>query len=104
MKRVLIVFTIFFILCSQPIYAEEIGVRNYKLNNNIELRGIRASFNFNFYVDEHWILKDEGYVYLNVNISDVIKYKNSMLTVYLNGFPVGSIDIYGKKIYKQPFT
>ncbi|WP_027309019.1 cellulose biosynthesis cyclic di-GMP-binding regulatory protein BcsB [Caloramator sp. ALD01] len=103
MKRILKIFIILFLVFSQTIYAENIGIKNYKLNNNVELRGIRSYYDFNFYVDENWFLKDESYVYLNINISEAIKYKNSMLTVYLNGSSVGSVEIYGKKNIQTAF-
>ncbi|MBZ4664014.1 MAG: cellulose biosynthesis cyclic di-GMP-binding regulatory protein BcsB [Caloramator sp.] len=103
MKRILKIFIILFLVCSKNIYAEDIGIKNFKLNDNIELRGVRSYYDFNFFVDENWILKDESYVYLNINISEAIKYKNSMLSVYLNGSPVGSVKIYGKKNIQTAF-
>lgn len=103
MKRMLKIFVIIFILFSQTVYAERIDIKNYKLNNSVVIRGVVGCYNISFYVDEHWILRDESYVYLNLNISDVLKYKNSMLTVYLNDSPVGSIGIYGRKNIQTAF-
>lgn len=97
MKRILKIFLFIFFIFSPNVWANEVLVKNYKLQNNIDMNGIYSKYNFNFYVNENWKVTDDSYIYLNVNISDMIKYKNSVITVYLNNLPIGSIELYGQK-------
>jgi len=101
MKRVLKIIVIMLFIFSSKVWANEVKVKNYKLQNNVEMNGIYSKHSFNFYVDEHWKVTGDSYVYLNINVSDMIKYKNSSITVYINGSPIGSINIYDKKNIQQ---
>lgn len=93
MKKVLKIIVIMLFIFSAKVWANEVKVKNYKFQNNIEMNGVYNVYSTSFYVDGYWKINDESYVYLNMNVSEMIKYKNSSLVVFLNNQPVGSIEV-----------
>ncbi|SHJ07080.1 cellulose synthase subunit [Clostridium cavendishii DSM 21758] len=97
MKRIFSISMIF-ILCinlltikvmAAPASLEKI----YKYPKDTVLQGVFPSYSFGFNVDNHWILKDDNYVYLSFDVSEVEEYLNSSITVSLNNTPLKSLNI-----------
>ncbi|GFR36306.1 cellulose biosynthesis cyclic di-GMP-binding regulatory protein BcsB [Thermobrachium celere] len=97
MKKIIYFFILLFFIFTPECYSEDVKVINYKLQENMEIKGVYNEFNMNFYVNDHWIVSDNSYVYINLNISEMIKYPSSSLTIYLNNSPIGTINLFGTK-------
>lgn len=85
----------------KPVIQEQNRVKNIPFNQDITIKGIFGGHNIFFFVDKNWQLKDNCYLELIFSQSEIKKYKNSTLTVYLNDMPIKSISLQDKENYKE---
>lgn len=75
-------------------------IRNIAFPQDTTIKGIFGGHSIFFFVDKHWQIKDNCYLELIFSQSDIKKYKNSTLTVYLNDMPIKSITLQDKDNFK----
>ncbi|MFZ5967843.1 MAG: cellulose biosynthesis cyclic di-GMP-binding regulatory protein BcsB [Bacillota bacterium] len=78
----------------------EIQIKNYLFNKDIQIKGVFGGHTLFFYVDEYWNIQDHSYVELIFSQSEIKEFKNSTITVYLNDFPVKSMALFPKGVEK----
>ncbi len=75
-------------------------VKNIPFPNDVTIKGIFGGHNIFFSVDNNWQIKDNCYLELIFSQSEIKKYKNSTMTVYLNDVPIKSIALEDKENFK----
>ncbi len=75
-------------------------VKNIPFPNDVTIKGIFGGHNVFFFIDKNWTIKDNCYLELIFSQSEIKKYKNSTMTVYLNDIPIKSIKLEDKENFK----
>ncbi|MDK2919801.1 MAG: hypothetical protein PWQ37_2534 [Candidatus Petromonas sp.] len=76
-------------------------VKNFRFNNDVNIQGVFGSYTFFFDVGDYWDVNEGSYIELVLSQSDIKEYKNSTLTIEINGIPIYSTLLYSKKVSKE---
>lgn len=99
-KTIVLIITLIIVFNASLAWAEPTGNQNTFFPQDVTIKGIFGGHNIFFFVDEHWAPKEGCYLNLIFSQSEIKKYQNSTLTVYLNDIPIKSISLQDKDNYK----